>query len=214
MKESTKKVISLALAGTLVTGASATIANAEETNTVSEPEAIVQTSSGDVIYTIKKGETLSGIALMFYGNATYYKELAEFNHIENPDVIFEGQKLIVPRTISNIVVTPEVNPEPVYTDTITHVVNKNDYLISIVRYYYGNKNVMDRVNKLATYNELEDPNLLSVGQVLLIPNVEVLDMIIPNDYTLAYQRLEWRINHPGEEYPEELQTPKELTLKK
>lgn len=208
MKESTKKVISLALAGTIIAGANIT-ANAEE-NTTTEP-SIIETSNNDVIYTIKKGETLTGISLMFYGDIKYYKELADYNGIENPDFIVEGAKLRIPATLSEIKVKPSVNKND--NNTITHVVKKNDYLIRIVRYYYGNKNVMENVNKLATYNNLEDPNLLTEGYVLLIPELEVLKTVTPNDYTLAYQRLEWRLNHPGEEYPEELQLPKQLTLK-
>ena len=200
MKESTKKVISLALAGTIIAGANTTTAFSEE---IKEESPVINTSSSDVIYTVKKGETLTGISLMFYGDIKYYKELASYNGIENPDFIIEGTKLNIPVTLSEIKIKPNTNKQN--NNNITHVVRKNDYLISIVRYYYGDKNVMENVNKLATYNELKDPNILIEGDVLLIPELEILVSITPNDYTLAYQRLEWRLNHPGEDYPEELQ---------
>ena len=209
MKESTKKVISLALAGTIIAGANTTTAFSEE---IKEESPVINTSSSDVIYTVKKGETLTGISLMFYGDIKYYKELASYNGIENPDFIIEGTKLNIPVTLSEIKIKPNTNKQN--NNNITHVVRKNDYLISIVRYYYGDKNVMENVNKLATYNELKDPNILIEGDVLLIPELEILVSITPNDYTLAYQRLEWRLNHPGEEYPEELQEEQELKLTK
>ena len=209
MKESTKKVISLALAGTIIAGANTTTAFSEE---IKEESPVINTSSSDVIYTVKKGETLTGISLMFYGNIKYYKELASYNGIENPDFIIEGTKLNIPVTLSEVKIKPNTNKQN--NNNITHVVRKNDYLISIVRYYYGDKNVMENVNKLATYNELKDPNILIEGDVLLIPELEILVSITPNDYTLAYQRLEWRLNHPGEEYPEELQEEQELKLTK
>lgn len=209
MKESTKKVISLALAGTIIAGANTTTAFSEE---IKEESPVINTSSSDVIYTVKKGETLTGISLMFYGDIKYYKELASYNGIENPDFIIEGTKLNIPVTLSEVKIKPNTNKQN--NNNITHVVRKNDYLISIVRYYYGDKNVMENVNKLATYNELKDPNILIEGDVLLIPELEILVSITPNDYTLAYQRLEWRLNHPGEEYPEELQEEQELKLTK
>ena len=209
MKESTKKVISLALAGTIIAGANTTTAFSEE---IKEESPVINTSSSDVIYTVKKGETLTGISLMFYGDIKYYKELASYNGIENPDFIIEGTKLNIPVTLSEVKIKPNTNKQN--NNNITHVVRKNDYLISIVRYYYGDKNVMEHVNKLATYNELKDPNILIEGDVLLIPELEILVSITPNDYTLAYQRLEWRLNHPGEEYPEELQEEQELKLTK
>ena len=209
MKESTKKVISLALAGTIIAGANTTTAFSEE---IKEESPVINTSSSDVIYTVKKGETLTGISLMFYGDIKYYKELASYNGIENPDFIIEGTKLNIPVTLSEVKIKPNTNKQN--NNNITHVVRKNDYLISIVRYYYGDKNVMENVNKLATYNELKDPNILIEGDVLLIPELEILVSITPNDYTLAYQRLEWRLNHPGEDYPEELQEEQELKLTK
>lgn len=209
MKESTKKVISLALAGTIIAGANTTTAFSEE---IKEESPVINTSSSDVIYTVKKGETLTGISLMFYGDIKYYKELASYNGIENPDFIVEGTKLNIPVTLSEVKIKPNTNKQN--NNNITHVVRKNDYLINIVRYYYGDKNVMENVNKLATYNELKDPNILIEGDVLLIPELEILVSITPNDYTLAYQRLEWRLNHPGEEYPEELQEEQELKLTK
>ena len=76
------------------------------------------------------------------------------------------------------------------------------------------------VDKLATYNELDDPNIIRVGDVLAIPEKAKLYRIEPNDYTLQYQMLEFRMAHPDEDYPDwilealEVQNELKLELKK
>ncbi len=49
-------------------------------------------------YTIQPGDTLSGIAKEFYGNAMKYPEIFEANRevIEDPDKIYPGQKIRIP----------------------------------------------------------------------------------------------------------------------
>lgn len=53
---------------------------------------------GDVVYEVKPGDTLSAIALKYYGSAgrKAYMRIAEHNDIENPDLIRVGQKLVIP----------------------------------------------------------------------------------------------------------------------
>jgi nucleoid-associated protein YgaU len=50
-------------------------------------------------YTVKSGDTLSGIAKQFYGEAGRYKELFEANQpmLKDPDRIYPGQVLRVPK---------------------------------------------------------------------------------------------------------------------
>jgi LysM repeat protein len=53
----------------------------------------------DEWYTVQAGDTLSGIALKFYGDASRdsYMKIARANNIANPDLIRVGQKLQIPR---------------------------------------------------------------------------------------------------------------------
>ncbi len=46
-------------------------------------------------YVVGEGETLYRIARKIYGNGYKYKEIAEENNIENPDMIIVGQKLTI-----------------------------------------------------------------------------------------------------------------------
>lgn len=47
-------------------------------------------------YTVQPGDTLWGIAVLFYGDGTRYPEIAAANGIENPNLIFPGQEFIIP----------------------------------------------------------------------------------------------------------------------
>ena len=60
-----------------------------------EPEAPVEVE----YYTIKSGDTLWAIAKNFLGNGSKYPEIFEANRevIEDPDKIFVGQKIRIPR---------------------------------------------------------------------------------------------------------------------
>ena len=57
-------------------------------------EAVQKTETNDIVYAVKSGDTLSGIALKY--NTTYQK-LAEYNNIANPSIIYVGQKIRIPR---------------------------------------------------------------------------------------------------------------------
>ena len=63
---------------------------------VEQPQESVQVkpATNDEVYTVKSGDTLSGIALRY--NTTYQK-LAEYNNIPNPSIIYVGQKIRIPR---------------------------------------------------------------------------------------------------------------------
>ena len=59
-------------------------------------ETVVNTSNSEV-YTVKKGDTLLGIAAKY---GTTYQKLAEYNGISNPNVISVGQKIKIPKVTS------------------------------------------------------------------------------------------------------------------
>ncbi|PTA66658.1 BON domain-containing protein [Deinococcus arcticus] len=52
--------------------------------------------TGDTVYTVKAGDSLSEIAQKYYGDAMQYKKIAHYNNISNPDLIQPGQKLRIP----------------------------------------------------------------------------------------------------------------------
>jgi nucleoid-associated protein YgaU len=55
-----------------------------------KPEPTVRT------YTVVPGDTLWGIATLYYGDGSKYPVIAEANGIGNPNLIFPGQTFIIP----------------------------------------------------------------------------------------------------------------------
>lgn len=60
--------------------------------TTTNPTATVKPSTADTYYTVKSGDTLSGIAAKY---GTTYQYLAQLNNIKNPNLIYVGQKVTV-----------------------------------------------------------------------------------------------------------------------
>lgn len=109
-------------------------------------------ADGNIIYTVVAGDTLSGIAKKY--NTTYIK-LAEYNNIQNPDLIFIGQKIIIPSytTINN--------------NYIIYTVRKGDNLSSIAAKYNTTWQKIYSDNKNVIGN---NPNLIYPNQKIIIRN--------------------------------------------
>jgi nucleoid-associated protein YgaU len=65
------------------------------------PEKLAQTSktsSGSTEHTVRAGDTLSHLALQYYGNARKWQQIYEANKetMKNPNYIYIGQKVLVP----------------------------------------------------------------------------------------------------------------------
>ena len=70
------------------------VSGSATTNTTS---SATTSSSGEKIYIVKSGDSLSGIAAKY---GTTYQILAKYNNISNPNVIRVGQKIKIPSTTS------------------------------------------------------------------------------------------------------------------
>jgi nucleoid-associated protein YgaU len=65
--------------------------------TYSDLKHEIGTSGGaEQPYTIKSGDTLSGISLLFYGNANKYPQIAKANNIADPNKVPIGTTLNLP----------------------------------------------------------------------------------------------------------------------
>lgn len=110
-----------------------------------------------VVYTVKKGDTLYGIANSY--NITV-NELLTFNNLNNNNLSI-GQNIKIP--IQNI------KEEQQTTEFIEYIVKKGDSLYSISR-TYGIP-----VSDIMSFNNLTT-NLLSIGQVIKIPISETTNI--------------------------------------
>ncbi|MFQ5522960.1 MAG: LysM peptidoglycan-binding domain-containing protein [Acidimicrobiia bacterium] len=100
-----------------------------------------------VDYTVQRGDTLAQIA-QEYGVTV--AELAEANEIANPNLIYPGQVLVIPGE--------DGEPDTVY------VVIRGDTLAKIAASFDTT------VTVLVEANDIANPNLILVGQQILIPN--------------------------------------------
>lgn len=68
----------------------------EEDSSKESEETSNQTMAGSTKYTVKKGDTLVSISTSVYGTIKGVDLIKETNNIENQDLIYEGQEIIIP----------------------------------------------------------------------------------------------------------------------
>ena len=100
-----------------------------------------------IIYTVKRGDNLWNISRKY---GTTVQEIAQLNNISNPNLIFIGQRLKIPKNLN-------ISSEPIY-----YTVRRGDSLWRISRMYGVS------VSYLANLNNIRNPNLIYVGQILRI----------------------------------------------
>ena len=123
------------------------------------PAAPVNLSGGSnaQVYTVRSGDTLSGIASRF---GTSVEALASRNGISNPDLIDVGQRLVVGGNAAPVNTTPTAPPAQ---GSGSYSVQPGDTLSGIAS-RYGTT-----VSTLASLNGISNPNLIYVGQTLQLP---------------------------------------------
>jgi LysM repeat protein len=106
------------------------------------------TSQKITTYTVKKGDTLWAIAKKY---STTVSALAKLNGIENPDLIYPGQKLKISGDTAK------------QSSTKVYVVKKGDTLSGIAARYNTT------VTELVKLNKIKNPDLIFPGQKIKLP---------------------------------------------
>ena len=150
---------SIALSGaTAVNNKGNGAANNDAYNTSDTGNGTSTSTGGTSYYTVKAGDTLSGIANNYQ---TTVNTLARLNNLANPNLIYVGQRLLVQQAA-----TPSqpqtTTPSTSTTTATTYTVKAGDTLGQIAA------NHQTSVNQLVQLNKLANPNLIYVGQVLTI----------------------------------------------
>ena len=101
---------------------------------------------GQTIYIVKRGDTLSQIALKY---GTTVNEIARINNIKNVNLIYVGQRLVIPTSTNT-------------TGKIVYTIKRGDTLWSISRRYGVS------IATLVMQNRIANPNLIYAGNTLII----------------------------------------------
>ena len=150
---------SIALSGaTAVNNKGNGAANNDAYNTSDTGNGTSTSTGGTSYYTVKAGDTLSGIANNYQTNVN---TLARLNNLANPNLIYVGQRLLVQQAATPSQPQP-TTPSTRTTTAATYTVKAGDTLGQIAA------NHQTSVNQLVQLNKLANPNLIYVGQVLTI----------------------------------------------
>ena len=123
--------------------------------TVPGDERPASSNSRVIYYTVQSGNTLSGIAQRF---GTTVRELQRVNGIANPNLIYPGQIIKIYEDKRSVKKTD-------IDFSGTYIVRAGDTLSSIARRFDTT------VDELAEVNNISDPNLIYVGEILKIPTI-------------------------------------------
>ena len=115
-----------------------------------------------VVYVVKVGDTLRSIAAKY---GTTPSAIARANKMTNPDVIYPGQRLVIPASGgSTAVPTPApATAKPVTREGVYHTVQLGDTLDKIARAYGVTPAAIIEANGI------RNADLVWVGQKLLVP---------------------------------------------
>lgn len=128
------------------------------------PEETGENSSSGNCYTVKRGDTLSQIALWYHMTI---EELVKLNSITNPNLIYIGQQLRI---------TASDNPNT----NITYIVKRGDTLSKIAN-RYGTS-----VNNIVDLNNILNPNLIYPGQKLTVLSSNINNTESGNNTNIYY----------------------------
>ncbi len=160
----------------------------------STPSHVSTTNS--TAYIVQAGDTLFSIATKF---GTTIAAVQEANQLADPNALAVGQRLIIPGAVAQNAVTPTPSargPTPTASssaqatatrgpstsaETETYIVQSGDTLAQIAAQFGVTVAELQRINNIA------NPNLLSVGQRLIIPKVTNNAVTLPEGISLSPQ---------------------------
>lgn len=137
--------------------------------------------SNHIFHVVQSGETIEKISTLYYGTNKYKNEIMSLNEIGPRDIITVGKVLVLKKRFQLPFIYPEI-PEKVEekpvketivrkninlseSETINHIVEKGETIVSISRKHYGTINYMREIMDL---NGIGFGDILPIGKVLVL----------------------------------------------
>ncbi|MBI1869513.1 LysM peptidoglycan-binding domain-containing protein [Candidatus Gottesmanbacteria bacterium] len=130
---------------------------------VSQVEKKDQNQTVPATHTVAAGENLWTISSKYYQSGYFWLFIAERNHLADPNILFVGQKLEIPKVE---IARASTQPSEDVIKTDQYVVAQGDSLWKISLRAYNNGYGWTR---LASENKIPNPDLIYPGQNLKIP---------------------------------------------
>ena len=131
-----------------------------------------------ITHEITPGESVSKLALKYYGDYKKYHHIANFNNMTDATQVRVGQRIMVPVidgvTIEDLIristgTTTTAQPPAVKGEYTLHQIQPGESLSQIAQQYYGDYQLF---HVIADYNGITDPTSVKVGQTVKVPKLE------------------------------------------
>ena len=116
--------------------------------------SVTTTTENTIVYTVKRGDTLSQIALRY---GTTVNQIVALNNIKNPNLIYPGERF-------TIYTNSKGESGQNACGKIAYKIRYGDTLSEIALAYNSS------VSEIARLNNITNPNLIYAGRTILIPN--------------------------------------------
>lgn len=117
--------------------------------------------SDGIVYMVQPGETLGSISRKVFGQADRWQDIASLSGLANPNVIFPGDELMLPKDAQSESFASQVQAEP----KVQIVVQPGDTLAKIAQKHFGNSAGWMVIWK-QNQDQIKNPDAIFAGQSL------------------------------------------------
>ena len=128
-----------------------------------------------ITHEIAPGESISKLALKYYGDYKKYHHIANFNNMTDATQVRVGQRIMVPVidgvTIDDLIrisTGSSAQPPAVKGEYTVHQIQPGESLAKVAQIYYGDYKLF---HIIAKYNGITDPTSVKVGQKVKVPRL-------------------------------------------
>ncbi|PIE66983.1 MAG: hypothetical protein CSA23_06230 [Deltaproteobacteria bacterium] len=131
-----------------------------------------------VVHRIGPGESISKVALKYYGDYKKYHHIANFNNMTDATRVRVGQRIMVPVIDGvslddlnriNTAAEPAALPTVAEGEYTLHKIKPGQSLSKIAKIYYGDFTLYKMI---AAYNGIDNPTSVKVGQTIKVPRLD------------------------------------------